>query len=341
VYTLPLAYSPVAVAEDFSTGQAPDPARELLRFTPPAGAVAPTVYLERSGIGLFTPDKLEVSGFSQVPRPVRIEGQLTALESGRPARGTVTLVSSAIQGVDVGIFASYQRELSVGEDGRFELDLPPGTYRVYALPPILDGLAAYETEWEVPSDVEFQAGKVLELPSLASLTGQVYDPRSMDAMRGAQVQVVPAPQDHQPFYEGLGAPSFVPRASTGLVQASGNYELETDPGVFDVSIRAPEALGFAWFVQPGLELGPEGKELAPIPLPLPFVVTGSTVVEVTGVAPQPVPSALIRAYAYLDENMAYTPTRSRARSVIQVAETRADENGDFRLLLPPKVATPE
>jgi hypothetical protein len=53
--------------------------------------------------------------------------------------------------------------------------------------------------------------------------------------------------------------------------------------------------------------------------------------------PPVIPSALIRAYAYLDKDFAYTRDRTQARSVIQVAETRSDELGTYRLLVPASI----
>ncbi len=55
----------------------------------------------------------------------------------------------------------------------------------------------------------------------------------------------------------------------------------------------------------------------------------------------PLASAAIRAYAYLDKNLAYTRDAKQAVSVVQVAETRADENGAFRLLVPSSIVAPK
>ena len=46
-----------------------------------------------------------------------------------------------------------------------------------------------------------------------------------------------------------------------------------------------------------------------------------------------VPGALIRAYVFLDDQ-GYTQKRSGAKSVLQIAETRASDDGSFNLLLP-------
>jgi hypothetical protein len=173
--------------------------------------------------------------------------------------------------------------------------------------------------------VSFQAGKLIELPQLATLTGTA-------SLQGAQVQVVPSPQSLIPFEQAFGAATFVPRATTDMVDERGGFRVAADPGRFDVSVRASDSSGFAWFVRSGLQVAPGGsQDLGRLVLPQPSVVTGSISVDL----PQaPIPSALIRAYAYLDENLRYTRDRSAARSVIQVAETRSDRLGNYRLLVP-------
>jgi hypothetical protein len=47
-----------------------------------------------------------------------------------------------------------------------------------------------------------------------------------------------------------------------------------------------------------------------------------------------VPDALIRAYLYMDAEGLYTSQASAARSVLEIGEARADENGRFELLVP-------
>jgi hypothetical protein len=53
----------------------------------------------------------------------------------------------------------------------------------------------------------------------------------------------------------------------------------------------------------------------------------------------PASAATIRAYAYLDKDLAYTRDPAQAHTVVQVAETRADEQGAYRLLIPPSLAS--
>ena len=98
--------------------------------------------------------------------------------------------------------------------------------------------------------------------------------------------------------------------------------------------------------QPRFTLSSASQDLGRLILPLPIVYQGAVTIPGASTAEgspdsMSVPNALIRAYVYLDQNGAYTaepddPQRG-ARSALQIAETRADDQGRFRLLLPSRL----
>lgn len=334
-YRALLAYSGVGGPEaaDAEAGGAND----LVRLRPPAGVVAPTIILDRAGLGLFGGPGLTIKAITQVPSPVTLQGQMSGREDGAPSSGHVVLVSTDVSGIDAGIFGSYRTSAEVGKDGLFELALPPGRYRVFGVPSREDPartLSAYETVWDVPADANFQAGKLLELPSLAQVHGQT-------ALPGAEVRVSASPRNVLPFEELLGrdAFEFIPTAFPGLVDEAGRFVLRADPGRFNIAVQPPVASNYAWSVRPSFEVvaGVE-KELGRMPSRVPWVVSGVATVRESAAV---VSGALVRAYAYLDENLSYTRDPAEARSVIQVAETRTDEQGKFRLLVPEDISNPD
>lgn len=335
-----LSYSTVVAPAAASDAMEVKAASDLLRLRPRANTIAPTIFMDRSGLGLLSDRKVvALDRFTQLPEPVQVESQLVRAEDGSPVAGYVTLVSTQIYGVDSGIFASYQTTIQVGVDGALHAVLPPGNYKVQAVPPALGGpsaagaLAALETSWEIPADVPVQYGKVLELSPIASVVGQTR-------FLGAQVQAVPSPRTILPFEEAFGEGRFgpfTPRAGIGLVDDAGKFAVAADPGLFDVSVQAPESLGFGWFVRPGVQVGDQDEDLGRVTPPRPALLSGTARVSVTGTG-VPLGSAAIRAYAYLDKNLAYTRDAKQAVSVVQVAETRADETGAFRLLVPSRIA---
>jgi len=336
-YSAKLFYS--AVVEPAPTDSQVQSANDLLRLRPPASVVAPTIFFDRSALGLFSGGELvDLNDFTRVPDAVKIEGQVASLDSHAPVGGSVKLISTAISGIDQGIFASFQTTVQVGDDGLFEVELPPGQYRVQAVPPMPAGvppvqgaLSAIEVTWDIAADIPFQAGKLLELPALAEVTGQAR-------IQGAQVQAVPSPQTVLPFDAAFGTGPFSPRASSALVDETGRFRMQADPGTFDVSVHASESLGFGWFVRAGVQVGAKTLDLGHTTLPLPSVLSGTAQLADSDVA---LSSAAIRAYAYLDKDLAYTRDPRQAVSVIAVAETRAAEDGTFRLLLPSSIAAPK
>jgi len=234
--------------------------------------------------------------------------------------------------------------------GVIDLELPPGTYNVHAIPAAAAGeelgaaaLGALATTWIVPAEPAEQFGKVLELPLMAALNGQ-------SQMLGAQVQVLPVPELVKPFDQAFGAAPLPSRAASGLVDSFGHFAVQADPGEFNVSVQGPESLGFAWFVRAGIAMTDKNQDLGRVVLPRPVLFSGTCAINqqskekdggVTVIKSVAVPagSATIRAYAYLDKSFAYTRDPAQAQSLIQVAETRADDQGAFRLLLPPSLQT--
>ena len=77
-----------------------------------------------------------------------------------------------------------------------------------------------------------------------------------------------------------------------------------------------------------------GAGLDQVNLPLPVVYRGElTVPGATAGSLSKIPGALISAYIYM-KGGAYTADPTQADSVLQIAETRSDENGVFEVLIP-------
>jgi hypothetical protein len=347
-YVAKLSYFPVVVGETNAAQ-----ADELVRLSPPDGVTAPTVLLARSALGLFDADKGTLSNFTSLPPSVHLQGQVAAQATPRPVASTVTLVATKITGVDPGVLASFVRTVSA--DGQFELDLLPGTYRVSAMPsteldsssssdPNSDSnLAEATQEWVVPSSPSMQAGKLVTLGNALPINGNVRDAAD-NAVATALVQAVASPASLQSdvLHQALGEVSFVPRASTASVASDGSFALRADSGTFDVTVRPLASTGFGWLVFPSVGVGTIPTNAAGWNLgtkSIPLAVSYSGTVTQSGDDKLRVPNALIRGYIYMLKGE-YVADPSKADSVLQVAETRANQNGDFEILIPASVNPP-
>ncbi len=217
-----------------------------------------------------------------------------------------------------------------------------------------------------------ETGKTLLMPEAATLTGSIYAPFGNQRVDGATVEVLPASigsrqcdadggatcgQVATVLDEALGQDAFVPR-SASAVATNGRFTLaEVDCGgctsgtgaLFDLSVRPPDGSGFPWFVDPGVTVSAD-IDFKTLAIPLPIIQRG--VVEVlqgTTAEPVSVPGALIRAYVLRDNlgavvdspgtlSSCTSPGATSAarciRSALQVAETRADGDGTFMLVVP-------
>jgi hypothetical protein len=326
-------------------------AQELIRLSPPPTVTAPTVLLSRGALGLFNANRGTLSDFTSLPSPVHVHGQVTALATPKPVAATVTLVATKITGIEPGVLASFVRTVAVDAQGQFELDLLPGNYTVSAVPTVqLDTetssspdskLAEVSQPWVVADTPPVQAGKVIELSNALPINGAAFDASGSTAVVTALVQAAASTASTKTSVldQALGQPVTVPRAATGRVQPKGDFALIADPGTFDVSVRPLAESGFSWLVVPGVAVGTTdptiaGANLMSRALPLPVVYGGTvTLPTADGKSSAPVPGALIRCFVYTAGG-AYTMDETKADSVVQVAETRADMNGEFKLLIP-------
>lgn len=342
-YKANLTYSSVTVVGEPSTKQ-PDP---LLRLSPPEGApessALPTIVMARSGLAVFDAKSGKLTNFSSLPSAVHVHGQVTSGNTPAPEAATVTLVAKTLPGIAPGVLASLVRTVTTNANGQFDAYLLPGQYTVSTVPQSsLDkgsALAADTRLWTIPSAPFEQAGKVIALGSAFHITGQVL--ASNGPVATAQVQAVASPQSIQ--YDALQytldnstnsqlRAAFIPRASAGAVSSKGDFNLWTDPGTFDITVRPNSDTGYPWLVMPNVPVTSITAGLGTLSMPLPVSYRGTVTVPGAD-GSKPVPSAVVRAYIYLKGDD-YTPDATNADSVLQIAETTAATNGAFSLLIP-------
>jgi len=327
-----------AVEYSEATGKGVQAGGELVRLRPPAGADFPTLVIERAMLGLNGNATIEAQ--KQLwPESVLLDDISVFGTNGAPFEqlATARFVSTKLElassgGETQSGLAFFEKTVEITKGIASDVRLLPGEYDVFVAPPAGSGFATTKTTLTVGAGPAKQGGKSVTLELVSDVGGSVLIPSGEKPAVGATVQAVASPTNPTALEIAVGAAPFAPKASASIVGANGQFSLEADPGVFDFSIRPAEGTGFAWLVRPNVDVQSGVHDLGATKLPLPVVYQG--LITVPGAdAPTPVPGTLIRAFIYLSES-GYTEDRAGAKSVVQIAESRADDTGKFQLLLP-------
>jgi hypothetical protein len=320
--------------------------KELVRLSPPEGAVAPTLLMQRSALELFNQGTATIDQVVDLPGIVTLSGRVTTEDPDHGLPSTVTLIASKCDGLGDGTLAAFEREVETNTDGTFSVDVLAGSYSAYVVPAGGSGYAAKVDTLEIAASPSQQSGKLIQLAPSTMLSGRLLDPSGSEPLSGASVSAVASPASIQTTEFDLvrGIRPFVPRASTGcdrnalcnIVAEDGMFSIEADPGHFDVSVQPPETTGFSWVVRPNvLVSSSEPADLGDLKMPAPVVYSGV----VTAANGAPVARALIRAYVFMSGadgsgRVVYLQNPDIAKSVLQIGETRTGDDASFTLLLP-------
>ena len=106
-------------------GDLADTAQDLVRLSPPEGVAAPAVLMERAGLELFAGEAV-IEQLQELPSAITLEGRVERANT-EPASASVTLRATALDFLEPGTLASYQRTVETDEQGRFQVELLPGT----------------------------------------------------------------------------------------------------------------------------------------------------------------------------------------------------------------------
>jgi hypothetical protein len=219
---------------------------------------------------------------------------------------------------------------------------------------------------EVPRATTIK-GRVRLPTGLASPVGaEVFaDPsRTLACQRAGGTRECDAPLDPV-LSKALAEDPFVPRHAVGLVSDNARFTVvdvdcgacsEDAPAVFDVAVRPPPTARLPYFIQTGLDVFGE-LDLGTLQVQLPVIHRGKVLVSAGGCGTDKsegcvLPGALVRAYVLINDRGAVAQNASLqscalvnamqveddercAQGVLQVAEARANDVGEFELLLPP------
>lgn len=295
---------------------------------PPPGLALPTFGIDDVD-GQILPANQEIPALPApvvVSGAVELEGQAVAarvtFESQRDAGGAIELADGSLSQL-----LSYRTTITTDATGAYSVRLPPGKYGAYVEP--LGAVAAKAAiPFAVGSQNPVQQGRALAVPRKTHVHAAVAlgDGR---AAPYATVRLVPALK--QP--EGTN-PRALPRPATSATAPSGAaaaFDLDVDPGVYDVVVAPPAGTRFPWVVVPGRVIQGASVELDPVVIPPPLqqggYVPSLTIRDPNGNA---VVGALVRVYAASD--------LSPGAPLYAIGETRTDDSGHFDMDLagPPR-----
>jgi hypothetical protein len=345
-YSARVHYTPVHA--NFNGLIAPDPmleGREIVRLSPPVVAedtvslieqvAAPAIVVSLEG-HIF-PGDLVIEQGSVLPAPVIVQSHVNAYGEPSPLAADVTVVATSIDNIDPGVLASFIRQVRADADGQVDLKLLPGEYEVRAVPSDSSTRGTTITTWSIDGEKSFQGGRIIELLRAPRFRGTASLPGSGGGASGASVHLVPSAPASLPtaLSATLSGTPLSARGAVELLGDEGRFDVAVDPGVFDLSVRPEARSRFGWYVGAGLELtGGEDYELPEVAAaPLPVAYRGKVWLG-GSVGGTPIGGALIRAFAYKASDGQFTNDPAQARTLVQIAETRADDDGRYELLIP-------
>lgn len=336
-YQVRLAYNDVLGVDSEKTV-----GTELFRLTPPNGTLAPKHFIARSALDLFGASSVVLPEEDTGGSPVVVHGHVEAAEGGKSLPADIIAELEPGSNASTGIIAQFQAAATSDEQGRFTVELVPGTYRVTAVPKDGTTYALQTSNWTVAPTPSEQSGRLIAIPASTSLAGVVTSQNQNQPLANATILAVPSSLGKRPAFLdkllGQAAATGV-RSQMGMADAEGMFDLPLDPGVYDVTVRPPEDSGYPWAVRPLTKIVETSQPLTGIQVGNPVAYSGKvTVPGASSDSPRAaMPGTLLRFFALFDENNQLAEPDVPAVSAVEIGQTRADSTGRYRLLLPDRL----
>jgi hypothetical protein len=252
----------------------------------------------------------------RVPRldSVQYTGGVRDQEGSAVAGATVRFLSTGIfDGSELGLVGSFTGSATTNEDGSFGAKLLPGLYSITVTPP-----EDTDSAWGVLSTEAFVVDDLsptepLVLPSRVQLSGEVTTFADEPA---AGITVLARARQSEET-------DTMNRSREVVSGREGTFKMQMDRGLYDIHVKVPAESGYAWLVEPALAMNDDlvrrYRLVPPVPIQGALLSSGGA----------PVPGAQLRAYRFVDDGT--------TRRLLQVAETTTDEEGNYRLLIAPRL----
>jgi len=324
------------------TAPGPDRYTETLYIDPPPGVDRPRFFAEALGTSIVGPFT-----YPELPSQVELEGFVLTTDTQQRATANVTFVANGdtnkmleadlVTGAPL-LFSKSTQTTSIGQYDR--TGLYPGMLRVYVIPDDPD-LALTVIDKQVgPAPV--QQGITLPVNHRTHVKGHVVFGPASNGVFAADV-VITASAD-SPFLP-KDDPLARPREVHGTTDTSGNFDIPSDPGFVDISIRPRDGTNFPWIVLTNRVVPPnDGSSdagtipsltLGTIPMPEPSRYTQAAAGVLTDSVGNPIVHAVVRAYAFPPLSAGLDGGAAQTRGARLLGMTVTDDSAKFQLFVVP------
>ncbi len=274
---------------------------------------------------------VEVPSFHVVRYVARVEFGTTPVPGAlvrAVARELRTSLGAVVYGATFESVARTTTAASIEGPGLFGLELVEGTFDIVASDSVTpSSVVRAEAQISRTPGGGALLGQVFALGPARALVGTVSGPGpSQPSLPFAQIQALP----YVPMSRRL-APEAYARPASATSDEAGNYDLQADPGFYDLIVSVPASEGLANAVMPSVPIGNAlAMDWLPLQMPLAAVLFG----QVVGADSQPIAGARVEAYAFLPQ------TEEALDRTIALGSATADASGHYRLLVPSTLLTP-
>jgi len=275
------------------------------------------------------------------PKAISVLGKIQAA-GGKTTfvPGSLTFRSTSLDGVSLG--RSWSNVSVTAESGTYGAKLFPGKYTVEIVPSVSDP-TAQKYALRVHKDVVISTDTTREplalevfprtrvTGSAASLDESLFSVGVVEANSSTTLLSIEPTDEPSPRSASTTIALVKDKATTANPNPpTYNVTLALDTGKYDFIVRVPEASGFPWIVRDAVDVLPAPVfELGTMTVTSPVVISG----RVTDPNGDPVARATVRARGLR------TSTSGQPIAAVLVAETKADESGNYSLMLPKSFAS--
>jgi hypothetical protein len=337
-------YEATGTASQGATAPGTDPDRyvETLYIDPPKGSTLPRFFAEALAGQITMPN----GGFTYpaLPSPVTLEGFVRTSDTLQTATAQVQfrangdsdkLVAADLTTEEPLLFSATQATTTLGQ---YAINVYPGTLRVYVVPDDPD-LALTSFDKQV-GGAAVQQGITLSVNRRTHVKGRVVLPNGMPVFAADVVVTASADSPFLPKDDPLARP----RESRGTTDTTGLFDVPSDPGFVDISIRPHDGTSFPWVVLTNRVVPPnDGADagvqvtfaVGDVVVPEPSRYTQAASAVLTDSVGNPIVHAVVRAYAFPSLGAGPDGGTPQTRGARLLGMTVTDDSARFQLFVVP------